>query len=103
MLRVTSLTHSQLISLSSGARTTHAAVSQHKNEKDDEEEIQIEEDQFLHQIENTMLNNITLHGVEGIHRVFMMEQPKTTLLKSGVFMGKSDSELEWTLETDGTT
>ena len=31
-----------------------------KNEKDDGEEIQIEEDQFLRQIENTMLNNITL-------------------------------------------
>ena len=72
-----------------------------KNEKDDEEEIQIEEDQFLRQIENTMLNNITLRGVEGIRRVFMMERPKTTLLKSGVFAGKSDSELEWTLETDG--
>ena len=28
-------------------------------------EIQIEEDQFLRQIGNTMLNNITLRGVEG--------------------------------------
>jgi RNA polymerase Rpb1, domain 7 len=72
-----------------------------KNEKDDEEEIQIEEDQFLRQIENTMLNNITLRGVEGIRRVFMMERPKPTLTKAGVFAGKGDSELEWTLETDG--
>jgi DNA-directed RNA polymerase II subunit RPB1 len=35
-----------------------------KNKKDDEEEIQIKEDQFLHQIENTMLNNITPRGVK---------------------------------------
>jgi DNA-directed RNA polymerase beta' subunit len=48
-----------------------------------------------------MLNNITLRGVEGIRRVFMMERPKSTLTKAGVFAGKGDSELEWTLETDG--
>ncbi len=41
--------------------------------KEVEEEIQIEEDQFLCHIENTMLNNITLRGVEGIRRVFMMK------------------------------
>ena len=39
--------------------------------------------------------------MEGIRRVFMMKRPKTTLLKFGVFAGKSDLELEWTLETDG--
>jgi len=72
-----------------------------KNRKDDDEEIQIEEDQFLRQIENTMFNNITLRGMEGICRVFMMEQPKSTLAKTSVFAGKGDSELEWTLETDG--
>lgn len=72
-----------------------------KNEKDDEEEIQIEEDQFLRQIENTMLNNITLRGVDNIRRVFMMEREKTTILPSGLYAGKENSDKEWTLETDG--
>lgn len=72
-----------------------------KNEKNDEEKIQIEEDQFLHQIKNTMLNNITLRGVEGVRRVFITERPKPTLTKAGVFAGNGDSELEWTLETEG--
>ena len=56
-----------------------------KNAKDDEEEIQSEEDQFLRQIENTMLNNITLCGIEG---VFMIERSKSTLTNAGVFAGK---------------
>ena len=54
-----------------------------KNEKDDKEEIQLGEDQFLVKSRTqTMPNNITLRGVEGIRRVFMMERPKTTLLKN---------------------
>lgn len=72
-----------------------------KNDKDEEEDIQIEEDQFLRQIENSMLNNITLRGVDNIRRVFMMEREKTTMTAAGTFAGRDDSDKEWTLETDG--
>jgi hypothetical protein len=43
-----------------------------------------------------VLNNNTLRGVEGIRRVFVVERPKSTLTKAGVFAGKGDLELEWT-------
>ena len=38
---------------------------------------------FLHQIKNTMLNNISLHSVDDIHRVFMVEQDKVTIKPGG--------------------
>ncbi|KAF8315634.1 beta and beta-prime subunits of DNA dependent RNA-polymerase [Clavulina sp. PMI_390] len=72
-----------------------------KGEKEEEDDFQIDEDTFLRQIENTMLNNITLRGVENIRRVFMMERQKTTILADGRYAGKTDSQVEWTLETDG--
>ena len=59
---------------------------------------------ILRQIENTMPNNITLRGVEGIHRVFMMERPRTTLLRNpGFSRGKSGSGLNGQCETLQTT
>ncbi|KAF8907622.1 hypothetical protein CPB84DRAFT_1813483 [Gymnopilus junonius] len=52
----------------------------------------IEEDIFLRQLENTMLNS-------GIHRVFLTEQDKVTVSPDGsILTGK---EKEWVLETDG--
>ncbi|KAF8885266.1 hypothetical protein CPB84DRAFT_1850463 [Gymnopilus junonius] len=53
-------------------------------DKDDDGMGTIEEDIFLRQLENTMLNSVSLRGVKGIHRVFLTEQDK-----------------EWVLETDG--
>ena len=85
---------------SSEKLTTRCRSLTPKNKKDDKEEIQTEEDQFLSQIKNTMLNNITLRGVEGIRCVFMMERPKTTLTKSGIHASRNDSDVEWTLKTD---
>ena len=60
-----------------------------KNENDDNEEIQIEEDQFLHQVENPVLNNIDLRSVKGIRHIFMMERPKSALTKASHFAGKA--------------
>ncbi len=40
-------------------------------DKDDEGYGTVEEDIFLRQLENTMLNSISLRGVKGINRVFL--------------------------------
>ncbi|KAF9544636.1 beta and beta-prime subunits of DNA dependent RNA-polymerase, partial [Agrocybe pediades] len=65
----------------------------------DENMEDIEEDIFLRQLENTMLNSVSLRGVKGINRVFLTEQDKITISNDGsILQGK---EKEWVLETDG--
>ncbi|KAG8902646.1 DNA-directed RNA polymerase II subunit rpb1 [Tulasnella sp. 403] len=69
---------------------------------DDKEEFDsTEEDRFLRQVENNMLNSVSLRGVEGIRRVFMIKQDKVTINEVGVHTTKADSVSEWVLETDG--
>ncbi|KAL1667203.1 hypothetical protein EV715DRAFT_255403 [Schizophyllum commune] len=58
----------------------------------------IEEDVFLRQLENTMLNSIVLRGVKGIDRVFLSEKDKTHINDDGTV----GQEKEWVLETNGT-
>ena len=63
------------------------------------EDLSMEEDIFLRSLENTMLNSVSLRGVKGIKRVFMMEPDKITVSPEGnIVVGK---EKEWVLETDG--
>ena len=58
-----------------------------------------EEDVFLRQLENTMLNTISLRGVKGINKVFLTPQKMVTVDDRGVIhVGKKE---EWVLETDG--
>ncbi|KPV73620.1 uncharacterized protein RHOBADRAFT_54819 [Rhodotorula graminis WP1] len=72
-----------------------ASSSQDKEgEADDDED---DEDVFLKQLESQMLGSIALRGVEGIDRVFMMEQKRPTLNAAGEFHTPN----EWVLETDG--
>lgn len=59
----------------------------------------IEEDIFLRQLENTMLNSVSLRGVKGIKRVFLMEQDKVMVSEDGSI--QAGREKEWVLETDG--
>lgn len=69
---------------------------------DDKEDFDnTEEDVFLRQVENNMLNSVSLRGVEGIRRVFMIEQDKVMINNAGLHTSKSDKILEWILETDG--
>ncbi|KAG6853308.1 DNA-directed RNA polymerase II subunit rpb1 [Blastosporella zonata] len=64
--------------------------------KDDEDE-KVEEDQFLRALETTMLNSVSLRGVKGVKRVFLMEQDKVIVDTQGSI----EKEKEWVLETDG--
>jgi DNA-directed RNA polymerase II subunit RPB1 len=68
-------------------------------DKEDDGMGTIEEDIFLRQLENTMLNSVSLRGVKGIKRVFLMEQDKVMVSKDGSI--ESGREKEWVLETDG--
>ncbi|KAG8880570.1 DNA-directed RNA polymerase II subunit rpb1 [Tulasnella sp. 332] len=60
-----------------------------------------EEDVFLRQVENNMLNSVSLRGVEGIRKVFMIKQDKVLINDAGLHTSKADDIKEWILETDG--
>ncbi|KAI0063081.1 beta and beta-prime subunits of DNA dependent RNA-polymerase [Artomyces pyxidatus] len=68
-------------------------------DKDDDGMGTIEEDIFLRQLENTMLNSVSLRGVKGIRRVFLLEHDKVTISEKGTIEARQ--EKEWVLETDG--
>lgn len=65
-----------------------------KDEADGEDDA---EDIFLKQLESQMLGSIALGGVEGIDRVFMVEQKRSQLNE----VGEYHTPTEWVLETDG--
>ena len=68
-------------------------------DKDEDGMGVIEEDIFLRQLENTMLNSVSLRGVKGIHRVFLLEHDKVIIAEDGSIASRQ--EKEWVLETDG--
>ena len=68
-------------------------------DKDDDGMGVIEEDIFLRQLENTMLNSVSLSGVKGIERVFLLKQDKVGIDEEGNILSKHESE--WVLETSG--
>lgn len=65
-------------------------------EKEDEELLG-DEDMFLKRIENTLLDQVELGGINGIQRVFITEGKQVVLSNSGEY----DQQKEWFLETDG--
>ncbi|KNZ48173.1 DNA-directed RNA polymerase [Puccinia sorghi] len=71
------------------------AMQSSEADKDDDEG-QVEEDVFLREI-NQMLGSISLRGVEGIQRVFMLQHNVNYINHTGEFERKT----EWVLETDG--
>jgi DNA-directed RNA polymerase II subunit RPB1 len=62
-----------------------------------DEEVIAEEDVFLRNLENHMLDSISLRGLRGITRVFMMEGRRTYEEENGSYGIRN----EWQLETDG--
>ncbi|EDO14315.1 hypothetical protein Kpol_162p1, partial [Vanderwaltozyma polyspora DSM 70294] len=60
-------------------------------------ETEAEEDHMLKKIENTMLESITLRGVEDIERVVMMKYDRKMPSENGAY----EKVPEWVLETDG--
>ncbi|SGY60993.1 BQ5605_C007g04513 [Microbotryum silenes-dioicae] len=75
------------------------ALNEEGRDKEDgaEEAEDAEEDIFLKQLEASMLSTISLRGVEGIERVFMLQHKRNVITESGEF----DNPTEWVLETDG--
>ena len=68
-------------------------------DKDEDDLGQVEEDIFLRQLENTMLNSVELRGVPGILRVFLLEHDKVIVSSNGNIIARDNKE--WVLETDG--
>lgn len=68
-------------------------------DKDDDGMGSIEEDIFLRQLENTMLNSVSLRGVKGIKRVFLTRQDAVRIDEDGGI--RVEKEKDWVLETDG--
>ncbi|OWB54506.1 hypothetical protein B5S28_g355 [[Candida] boidinii] len=66
-------------------------------DKSMDEELEDSEDGLLKTLEAEMLENITLRGIDGISRVFMMQYDRTYVDGEGDF----SKEKEWVLETDG--
>ena len=66
-------------------------------DKDENGMGSIEEDRFLRQLENTMLNSVSLRRVQGIRRVFLQEHDKVFHNEEGAIK----TTKEWMLETDG--
>jgi DNA-directed RNA polymerase II subunit RPB1 len=67
--------------------------------KEEDDDDRMEEDVFLKRIEHNMLNEISLCGIEGIHRVFISQAKYTSVDEDGSI--KEDNQ-EFFLETDGT-
>ncbi|KAI6137077.1 RNA polymerase 2 [Pisolithus sp. B1] len=65
-------------------------------DKDDDGLGTVKEDVFLHQLEKMMLNLVSLHGVPGVHWVFLLEHDKVYVSNEGGIKMKK----EWALETD---
>jgi DNA-directed RNA polymerase II subunit RPB1 len=70
-------------------------IRDEKQPQDDE--VIAEEDVFLRNLENHMLDSISLRGLRGITRVFMMEGRRTYEEENGSYGIRN----EWQLETDG--
>jgi len=62
-------------------------------DKDDEDGMgAIEEDIFLRQLENTMLNSVSLRGVKDIKRVFLLEHDMVTVNDEGTIEARKEKE-----------
>ncbi|KAF7336291.1 DNA-directed RNA polymerase subunit [Mycena venus] len=57
------------------------------------------EDIFLRQLENTMLNSVSLRGVKDIRKVFLLQHDKTMIEDDGSINVRKKEE--WVLETEG--
>ncbi|KAJ7924363.1 hypothetical protein B0H13DRAFT_1978078 [Mycena leptocephala] len=68
-------------------------------DKDDDGIGSIEEDIFLRQLENTMLNSVSLRGVKDIRKVFLLQHDKVVVEDDGSINVRKKEE--WVLETEG--
>ena len=68
-----------------------------RDPKSFDEDDEVEEDQILKRIEAHMLDSISLRGIPGITRVFMMQHKRSVPSETGEYKQSQ----EWVLETDG--
>lgn len=68
-----------------------------KTADEQDEENATPEDVFLKQVEGSMLSQISLGGIDGIERAFIVEHKRDVIGENGEFNKVS----EWVLETDG--
>ncbi|KAJ6451309.1 DNA-directed RNA polymerase II, subunit 1 [Mycena sanguinolenta] len=69
------------------------------SEKGDDGLSSFEEDVFLRQLENTMLDSVALCGVKDIHKVFLVQHDKVVVEDDGRINVRKKEE--WVLETEG--
>ncbi|KAF8201085.1 beta and beta-prime subunits of DNA dependent RNA-polymerase [Mycena galopus ATCC 62051] len=69
------------------------------SDKDDDGLGSVEEDVFLRQLENTMLNSVSLRGVKDIRKVFLLQYDKVVTEEDGRINVRKKGE--WVLETEG--
>ncbi|KAJ1649976.1 DNA-directed RNA polymerase II core subunit rpo21, partial [Dispira simplex] len=71
-------------------------------QKDSSDHEEMSEDEFLMSVEENMLSNISLCGIEGIERVYIDTRQQITAHPiGGPEGGKLEVREEWVLETDG--
>ncbi|KAJ7724988.1 DNA-directed RNA polymerase II, subunit 1 [Mycena maculata] len=68
-------------------------------DKEDDGMGSIEEDIFLRQLENTMLNSVSLRGVKDIRKVYLLQHDRVMVEPDGSIDVRKKEE--WVLETDG--
>ncbi|KAJ7171702.1 DNA-directed RNA polymerase II, subunit 1 [Mycena crocata] len=68
-------------------------------DKDEDGMGSVEEDIFLRQLENTMLNSVSLRGVKDIRKVYLLQHDKVVVESDGSINLRKQEE--WVLETDG--
>uniref|UniRef100_A0A7E4VMI7 DNA-directed RNA polymerase subunit n=1 Tax=Panagrellus redivivus TaxID=6233 RepID=A0A7E4VMI7_PANRE len=82
----------------------HLRLQNSPGDKDSEEQIdKMEDDAFLRCVEQNLLSDLTLQGIESISKVYM-HKPSTDDKKRVVMTPEGDFQMiaEWILETDGT-
>ncbi|KAJ2823664.1 DNA-directed RNA polymerase II core subunit rpo21, partial [Coemansia erecta] len=65
--------------------------------KDEDDEMDTQEDEFLKKIETSMLSNVVLRGIPGVRRTYITEKKRNIIKPDGEF----DSPEEWMIDTDG--
>ncbi|KAJ1905821.1 DNA-directed RNA polymerase II core subunit rpo21 [Coemansia sp. IMI 209127] len=66
-------------------------------DKDDEEDVQMEEDLFLKHIETCMLTEVVLRGIKNVRRTYLVEEKKKVVKPDGTY----GTQKVWAIDTDG--
>ncbi|KAJ2363412.1 DNA-directed RNA polymerase II core subunit rpo21, partial [Coemansia sp. RSA 2611] len=65
--------------------------------KGDEDDMEIQEDEFLKKIESSMLSSVVLRGIPNVRRTYLVEKKRNVIKADGEFQLQE----EWAIDTDG--